>query len=612
MRARAGLASTHNVVVVLLGCAPASGPPPYEIAPKPTATVTETPPPPEPSYANASTAKLASIDDHAWPPPAIAIDSKTDPKEGEWVAWERPWMHKLEGAPPTFYVTFVRVDPKRKVEFVALDVRQLELDMAIGIEGPFPPNEQKLGKWPRYGGKLPREANVAKRVVAAWNGGFRFAEAPWGMSIRRREWMPPVKDVASLLMHDDGRLGFGTWGPSMKTPDDVRSLRQNLDPLVDQGEVNPRKRLKWGGIKPSPYQVGQRAKRTGICRTLGGHFFYAWGNDLEAVELGNAMKKAGCDYALHMDMNLYHVGFVFMSFEDASYTVGKSEALNALGMGILDKKYANSPNPKEFFYATLREPFHSPVPDDASFGPDGGTQPPPSFLPAILSRSDGEVRVTWFDGRRLRFAMTGGHLELDASGKRLFETAPPRPLAGDDAAFVLASVWMGTARREAPLGLVLDFETRTPPSVTAATLVIDARGRPSIALPGEAPTDVKWSAQAPLIIDGGKAMGLPKELPIAIGLTAKGDVLVAEALAPGVSPTKLLQPLIVAGCVRAVGPRGAGTSKLERAGREVIATGGAETRLYVLADRPPSATYRFDLDEKGTPRWPKVTTPLKP
>jgi hypothetical protein len=316
-------------------CAPA--PQQKFVAPTPTATTSEAPKPPVApvTFPKTSTSKLASLDDHPWPP-----------KQGEWAAFERPWLHKIEGAPPTFYRTTVRPDPKRKVvvEVVAMDARQLELDMAIGGEGPWPPDEKTKGKFPRYGGKLPRETAVATRVVVAFNGAFRLDQNAWGMMIRRRVFAPPVKDVATLLMHDDGRLGFGTWGPDLQTPSDVRSLRQNLDPLVDDGELDPRHRKRWGGILKAVNQVGQRAKRTGICRTTDGNLLYLYGDSIEALDLGTAMKEVGCEYGMHLDMNVLHVGLVFMSFEDAQYKVGKSEVLTP-GMGITERRYIHQPNP---------------------------------------------------------------------------------------------------------------------------------------------------------------------------------------------------------------------------------------------------------------------------
>jgi len=518
---RARAAFTTALLIAPAACAPA--PQRTFVAPT-TTTSAPTQSAPPASYPKTSTSKLSSLDDYAWPP-----------AQGDWKPVERPWLHKIEGAPPTFYRTSVRPDPKRKVavEVVALDARQLELEMALGKEGPWPPDEKKKGKFPRHGGKLPREPAIATRVVVAFNGGFRLDQNAWGMMIRRRVFAPPVKDVASLLMHDDGRLGFGTWGPDMQTPADVRSLRQNLDPLLDDGEIDPRHRKRWGGIIKATNQFGQRAKRTGICRTAGGHLLYLYGDAIEAADLGAAMKQVGCEYGMHLDMNVVHVGLVFMSFEDAQYKVGHSEVLTA-GMGITEKRYIHQPNPKEFFYATLRAPF------DPTYRPDGFTQPPPVWLPALVTRTEGDVRVTLVDERRTRFVTS---------------------LTGDDAERVLAAIDLGSPKR----AVVVDKDER-------------------LQIPAESSAD-------------GAAL--------AIGVNARGDLLVAERAG---NEGNLVEALTRAGAVRTIAlPSG----KFERAGRDAIAAGGANARLYVLGERPPSATYRLDRDETGALRWPKVTTPVK-
>lgn len=509
------------IPVVLVACAPAAAPaPPPPVRPAPVPATATAAPIVEPTYAPTTTDAVAGLDVHAWPPP-----QKTDQP---WVAFERPWLHRIEGAPPTFYTTTVQPDPKRKnkVQVVALDARQLELEMAVGKEGPWPPDEKTAGKWPRAGaGKLPRDPAVAKRVVAAFNGAFRLDQNADGMMIRRRVFAPVVKNVASLLMHDDGRLGFGTWAVGMSVPPDVRSLRQNLDPLLEDGTINPHGRKNWGGILGlKKGTVGQRAKRSGICRTAGGHLLYLWGDGLEPNDLAVAMKQVGCEYGMHLDMNPIHVGFVFMSWDDAQYKKGKSESLSP-ALGISDTKYIHAPNPKEFFYATLRVPY------DPSFQPDGQLQPPPAWMPAILARSEGDVRVTLFDHRRVRFAVTS------ESG-----------LDGDATHRVLA-------------GLALDG--------------------PTVKADGDGHLDLGAT-----LIEGGVTREVTENLELAVGLTQNGDLVVAE----GSHGKALVDALIHAGCVRAVAGRG----KLERAGRDAIPSGGHGTRLYVVAERPADVTYRLD------------------
>jgi hypothetical protein len=581
------------LAIVLGSCSPK--PATTNDAPRtPPPVATTAPPAPkivEPTYEKTSATLLA--DDYAWPPPA--------PEGAEWQAFDRPWMHEIPGAPKTFYTSSVTPDPKRKaeVQIVALDARQLELDMAIGAEGPFPPDEKTKGKWPRNGGKLPRDPAIATRVVVAFNGAFRLDQNAHGMTIRGRVFAPPVDHAATLLMNDDDRLGFGTWGPDMKIPSGVRSLRQNLDPLLDDGVIYPRGRHRWGGIIKGKNQVGQRAKRSGICRTSGGHLLYLWGDSIEAHDLGMAMKKAGCDYGMHLDMNAVHIGFVFMSYDDAKYEKGKSEAL-AKNMGITDRRYVHQPSPKEFFYATLR----APVAPDASFLPDGQVQPPPAWLPTILAKSEGSVRTTFIDGKRVRFALTAGHDELDAAGKRLFETKAPPPLEGEDRERVLAAVDLGVAPKKEPLGLIVAGVERVALAPSAASIAIDDEGRLSIVAPGEPVARFHFVAQARALLLDGKSFAAPEDLGLAIGVTARGDLVVAEG-----PSAAIVESLKRAGCVRIVAPR-SGKTRLERAGRDAIASGGSGTRLYVLATKPTGPTYRFDQNADGSLRWPKVKKPL--
>ena len=109
----------------------------------------------------------ASADDGAWPPTKIASIWKTsEPGEGEWKPRGGTWMKKFpvpkgapagEAPPPPFYETFVRPDdarPYAKVILVAMDMRQLDLEMEAGTEDPKPLTGQ-------HGpGRLPRDPQV--------------------------------------------------------------------------------------------------------------------------------------------------------------------------------------------------------------------------------------------------------------------------------------------------------------------------------------------------------------------------------------------------------------------------------------------------------------------
>ena len=213
----------------------------------------------------------------------------------------------------------------RKVLLVAMDLRQLDLDMEAGVEDPEPLTG------PHGTGRIPREPGVYRRVAAAFNGAFKTEHGHYGMMVHKRVLLPPVPGAATVVVLDDGRVGFGTWGTDKNVggivgvaDDEIDSFRQNLDPLIDHGQINPTGRNLWGFTLPGK---GAQTERTGLCVTTSGHLLYAWGDDLSATSLAKAMKMGGCDYAIHLDMNPYHTGFLFLAVDDLAQGKYKSQLL---------------------------------------------------------------------------------------------------------------------------------------------------------------------------------------------------------------------------------------------------------------------------------------------
>src|SRR5208283_1972401 len=156
------------------------------------------------------------------------------------------------------------------------------------------------------------------------------------------------------------------------------SFRQNMDPLIDRGQVNPTGRNLWGFTLPGK---GAQTERSALCVTSAGHLLYAWGDDLSGSALGKALQMAGCEYALHLDMNPYHTGFIFTAVDDPSTRKYKSQLLTA-GMSIPVDRYIQYA-PKDFFYVVTRDLTPPPVSGGAPWTPDDGTQPPPRWLPGL-------------------------------------------------------------------------------------------------------------------------------------------------------------------------------------------------------------------------------------
>jgi hypothetical protein len=488
-----------------------------------------------------------------WPPPSIpSLWETPKPGEGKWAPVEYPWLEKLPGdagkaAPPYFYTTFIRPDPDRpytEVLLVAMDMRQLELDMEGGYEEPQP----LVG--PPGTGRIPRAPSVLPRAVAAFNGAFKAEHGEYGMMVDRRILLPPVENAATILVTADG-AGFGTWPSTRQIPAEIVSFRQNLDPLLDGSVVNPAGRHLWG-----LHIAGESVltERTALCLTPGRHVYYAWGRDIGGPTLARALKQAGCDYAVHLDMNPRHCAFVFMNPNGYD----KHEAHYALAdsaMNVNPSRYVLGSD-KDFFYVMLR----NPVPaggDGEPFTPSDGTQPPPAWLPGIheTRRVVGElaVRIVRVDAGRVEWVLRSGTEEPSSPGAH-----PKRiGLEGDLAARVVAAIGLGHTTDALRYGLAFDGQAALDLRQSYATVVLAKGLSPRIAAPGERPTlgPGEDAVQLPLLADDGHVNPRAGErgglrTRGALCVTAGGAVLVAIARHDSSDP--LASALVDEGCRRVV------------------------------------------------------------
>ena len=253
----------------------------------------------------------AAVGIPGWPPPNIKpLLKKKKPlfKEGVWIPFDDDFVTSDTYNPPLFYKTFVRTDPKRvfaRVHMTAWDPSMVELKMVAGVREP----RSSTGN--RGKGEIPRdgENSEIERLVGAFNGAFQALHGEWGMVVNRKILLPPRAYGATIGIYDDGTVAMGTWPhPVVKLPDDMRDLRQNVQPLVEGGIFNPYKRVWWGGV---PQGIEERVvtSRSGICLTWAGKLVYFWGQHLSPESLGAAMVAGGCDYGVHLDMNSGHCGF---------------------------------------------------------------------------------------------------------------------------------------------------------------------------------------------------------------------------------------------------------------------------------------------------------------
>ncbi|MBN1772967.1 MAG: hypothetical protein JXB32_16985 [Deltaproteobacteria bacterium] len=287
--------------------------------------------------------ELESLDLH-WPPPDIAPAAVQGPMEGEG-AWapvvDDDFATNEEGAPATFYTTFLRTDPERPFSVVYLvtwDPRRVTMHPSGGSIEP------KAATGETSGGLVPRDDGTIRRFVAGFNGGFQALHGEFGLGQDGKLYLPPKPWGGMVFLLRGGRAAVGTWpGPSEdvalyaggavydQDPHGVNeraleeffgeqgviSFRQNLTPLFGHGQVNPYNRSWWGSSPkdlddPNPVTV-----RSSLCWTRHGHlaYFYGLSTNLDAIVA--AMEAAGCGYGLHLDMNGGNVGWEFYRIVEA-------------------------------------------------------------------------------------------------------------------------------------------------------------------------------------------------------------------------------------------------------------------------------------------------------
>ena len=502
----------------------------------------------------------------SWPPQHLrSIFKQSVDGEGDW----KPPRHKFlpenrspgasEPAPSYFYQTFVRPDPKRpwaKVWMVAMDSRQLRLGMQGGIEDPKPLTGA------RGEGRIPQDPAILYRTVGAFNGAFKTTHGEYGMMVDRRVLLPPKPGGATILVSEDGRAGFGTWPASPDIPADVVSFRQNLDPLVDDGRLNPAQRQQWGWHS---HATGMLTHRSGLCLTSTGHLVYAWGPEVTGDTLGNAMVQAGCTYAVHLDMNPHHTAFAYINVRGPGARNRDAELLHP-GMEVLPERFIVW-SPKDFFYLTLRSFGPEPI-EGVDLSADDGAQPPPAWAPAVfksaVSTRDGtKVDVFAFSPQRTSFRLRAGTGTQPTSSHAVLEPA----LTGR----VLAAIVTGGESAEPQMALRVGGE-QLGATGGGASLAVDAKGKVRIerAAPKGEPSDF---AELPLLGADGEASAQarqkgPNRRRTAICTSPDGFVWMAVTKAT--SDVPLVDALEKARCEVIAGlDRGAGKpARLFRAGTE--------------------------------------------
>jgi len=251
---------------------------------------------------------------------------------------------------PLAVKTFIQPDashPFAVVTLLKFDSRFILLHMVAGTSQPGGP----LGV--PGPGVIPAAAQASNTLLAAFNGGFMYADGQYGMAVNGVVYVPPQPGTATIAVTKEGQIIMGAWGvdPRLNSSNtDLAAWRQNDVLLINNGTINPLTQdgAAWGAtILNSAYTW-----RSGLGITAQGSLVYAGGNSLTARTLAIALKAAGAVMAMQTDINPYWVrAFVYNRASNGALSITKLNP-NMQGTGT---EYLSG-TARDFFYLTRFAP----------------------------------------------------------------------------------------------------------------------------------------------------------------------------------------------------------------------------------------------------------------
>jgi hypothetical protein len=384
---------------------------------------------------------------------------------------------------------------------------------------------------------------------------------------------------------------LGTWPASDTIPEDLVSFRQNLEPLVEDARLNPSGRVQWGFQLPGTSML---THRSGLCVTSTGHMIYAWGPEVGAETLGNAMIMAGCAYGVHLDMNPHHTAFAFLDIRDVNKREFDAKILTP-EMEVMPERFIVW-SPKDFFYLTLRNLEPPPI-EGLELEADEGVQPPPAWAPAVwrghwAAEAGAKVRLLALTEDRVELRLRAG---TESSGGR----ALPNVLDPQDAHQVLAALSLGMPGKGRALGLRVGGLEGASFGADGALVTSPGAAARIVASSDRAPAGADL-IELPLLLWQGSVRDVahhkgPMRRRGALGMTKSGTIWIATTTAASDEP--LAAALLKAGCESAL--------LIDRGGHDapVLARAGTSSppldryehpTLYVLGKPMRSGAYRWN------------------
>src|SRR5580692_10005217 len=229
------------------------------------------------------------------PPVNIVSPAKTPlPGEGVWHVVGRTTANGI----PAMYEAFVRPDAVHTSYVVGVVWMDTNLLTALLYSGSQIPG----------GGPFPRSAPISstrsKTLVAAFNSGFVMQDADGGYFTAGKSFKKLRRGAASVVVFKNGRMTVAKWGRDVVMTNQIASVRQNLDLIVDNAQAvhglrNP-KSTQWGTV----INPNDDVWRSGLGITKTGALVYAGGPGMSLSDLANVMLRAGVEEGMELDYGL--------------------------------------------------------------------------------------------------------------------------------------------------------------------------------------------------------------------------------------------------------------------------------------------------------------------
>jgi hypothetical protein len=275
------------------------------------------------------------------PYPKVAAEG-----DGQWI----PVRASTDGERRAMYKTLVHPDPKRPyaaVAVVAMDLRELDLEMVAGTEEP---ESNKVPRSHRPG--VVPDADKPT-VMAVFNGGFKAMHGNFGMRIGQDTFLPPRKSSCTVALLPDEEIEIRTFSEIENDEPNMVAFRQTPPCLIERGEPNRRLlnefNKNWGASVAGDTII----RRSAIGLSHDKRFlFYGLGDAVSARSIGDALLAAGAYDAAQLDVNSAYPRFVLVAHGPAGKAPGSLELTDPLipDLHYRPTEYVVTPEQRDFFY----------------------------------------------------------------------------------------------------------------------------------------------------------------------------------------------------------------------------------------------------------------------